>query len=146
MKIERTRIHFSATFSRPSPSSNLKVPIIYTTDDPADINSLGPNYYNTLHRTRGDENSPFSSFSRPQLFKWWMTLSNGYISIQCTTQLFSLIFIPWIVIYPVDSATTGAQFSCYLEACVKIAQYRLSWKANAFNACTNNKMYLTNNT
>ena len=27
MKIERTRIHFSATFSLPSPSSGLKVPI-----------------------------------------------------------------------------------------------------------------------
>ena len=27
MKIERTRIHFSATFSLPSPSSELKVPI-----------------------------------------------------------------------------------------------------------------------
>ena len=30
MKIEMTRIHFSATFSLPSPSSDLKAPIIYT--------------------------------------------------------------------------------------------------------------------
>ena len=32
MKIERTRIHLSATFSLPSPSSDLKVPIMEIKD------------------------------------------------------------------------------------------------------------------
>ena len=41
--------------------------------------------------------------TRPQLFKRWIALSSGYISIQWIAQLVSLILIHWIVIYPVDS-------------------------------------------
>ena len=43
--------------------------------------------------------------TRPQLFKGWIKLSTGYISIQwIKTQLVFLILIHWIVTYPVDSA------------------------------------------
>ena len=40
----------------------------------------------------------------PKLFKGWIALSTGYISIQWITQLVSLTLIYWIVIYPGDSA------------------------------------------
>ena len=40
----------------------------------------------------------------PQLFKRWITLSSGYITILWIVYLVSLILIRWIVIYPVDSA------------------------------------------
>ena len=43
-------------------------------------------------------------FPWPQLFKRWIALSTGYITIQRIAQLVSLILIRWIVIYPVDSA------------------------------------------
>ena len=38
------------------------------------------------------------------LFKRWIALSTGQKSIQCITQLVSLILFRWIVIYPVDRA------------------------------------------
>ena len=41
---------------------------------------------------------------RPQLFKSWIALSSGLISIQCIVQSVSLILIHWIEIYPLDSA------------------------------------------
>ena len=40
----------------------------------------------------------------PRLFKGWIALSTGQISIQWILQLVSPIVIPWIMIYPVDSA------------------------------------------
>ena len=40
----------------------------------------------------------------PQLFKRWIVLSSGYISIQWIVRSVSLILIHWIEIYPVDSA------------------------------------------
>ena len=40
----------------------------------------------------------------PRLFKSWISLSSGLITIQRITQLFPVIRIRWIVIYPVDSA------------------------------------------
>ena len=40
----------------------------------------------------------------PQLYKRWIVLSTGQISIQWIKQLVSLILIRWIVIYPVDNA------------------------------------------
>ena len=88
------------------PQQRAITPLIYIVSDQTTTTHLK---VASPHRTRGDGDSPFSSCSRPQLFKWWITVSKGYISIQCTTQLFSLIFIPWIVIYPVDGATTEAQ-------------------------------------
>ena len=39
-----------------------------------------------------------------QLFKRWIALSTGEITIHWITQLVLLVFIRWIVIYPVDSA------------------------------------------
>ena len=42
--------------------------------------------------------------TRPQLFKRWIALSSGYISIQWIVQLVPLILTCWIVIYRVDSA------------------------------------------
>jgi len=42
--------------------------------------------------------------TRPQLFKRWIALSSGYISIQRKVRLVSLILIHWLVIYPVGSA------------------------------------------
>ena len=39
-----------------------------------------------------------------QLFKRWIGLSTGKITIHWITQLVLLVFIRWIVIYPVDSA------------------------------------------
>ena len=42
---------------------------------------------------------------RPQLFKRWIALSTGEISIQCwITQLVSLTIIHWIESYRMDSA------------------------------------------
>ena len=41
---------------------------------------------------------------RLQLFKRWIALSTGKITIHWITQLVLLVFIRWIVIYPVDSA------------------------------------------
>ena len=41
MKIERTRIHFSATFSLPSPSSHLKAPIFLAETTEPTKNSTG---------------------------------------------------------------------------------------------------------
>ena len=43
--------------------------------------------------------------TRPQLFKGWITLSAGWISINWIMQLFLLILILWMVIYLVDSPT-----------------------------------------
>jgi len=43
-------------------------------------------------------------YAWPQLFKSWIALSTGEISIQWITQLVSLTLIHWIVIYPMDSA------------------------------------------
>ena len=40
----------------------------------------------------------------PRLFKGWIALSNGLISIQWIVQLVSPILIRWIVIYSLDSA------------------------------------------
>ena len=40
----------------------------------------------------------------PLLFKGWIVLSTGQISVQWIVQLVFLTLIPWIVIYPVDSA------------------------------------------
>ena len=40
----------------------------------------------------------------PELYKRWIALSGGQISIQWIAQLVSQILIRWIVIYPVDSA------------------------------------------
>ena len=40
---------------------------------------------------------------RPWLFKGWIELSSGLISVQWIMQLVSLILIRWIVIYLVDS-------------------------------------------
>ena len=40
----------------------------------------------------------------PRLFKGWIALSTGQISIQWILQLVSSIVIRWIAIYPVDSA------------------------------------------
>ena len=40
----------------------------------------------------------------PQLFKRWITLSTGQITIHWIAQLVSVTLIRWIVIYPVDSA------------------------------------------
>ena len=42
--------------------------------------------------------------TRPQLFKRWIALSTGYISIRWKVQLVSVIRIHWLVIYPMDSA------------------------------------------
>ena len=47
---------------------------------------------------------PWEIASRPQLFKRWIVLSSGYISIQWIVQSVFLILIHWIVIYPMDSA------------------------------------------
>ena len=40
----------------------------------------------------------------PQLFKRWITLSTGCITIHWIAQLIALLLIHWIVIYPADSA------------------------------------------
>ena len=42
--------------------------------------------------------------SRPQLFKKWIALPTGKMSIQWIVQMASLILIHWIEIYPMDSA------------------------------------------
>ena len=41
---------------------------------------------------------------RSRLFKRWIALSSGQISLQWITQLVFLILIRWIVLYPMDSA------------------------------------------
>jgi len=41
--------------------------------------------------------------ARPQLFKGWITLSTGYITIQWINVNKTNHAICWIVIYPVDS-------------------------------------------
>ena len=50
----------------------------------------------------------YSCFSiyqiRRQLFKRWITLSTGQITIHWILQLVLLLLIQWIAIYPVDSA------------------------------------------
>ena len=43
-------------------------------------------------------------FIKPKLFKRWMALFNGQMTIQWITQLVFIILIHWIAIYPVDSA------------------------------------------
>ena len=43
-------------------------------------------------------------FTWPQMFKRWITLSIGQITIHWIMQLIPIILIRWIVIYPVDSA------------------------------------------
>ena len=42
--------------------------------------------------------------TRPQLFKRWIALSTGYITIQQISVRETNYAIHWIVIYPVDSA------------------------------------------
>ena len=42
--------------------------------------------------------------SRAQLFKRWITLSTGQVTIHWIAQLVPVVLIRWIVIYPVDSA------------------------------------------
>ena len=55
--------------------------------------------------TDPEGNSCFSIYQiRPQLFKRWITLSTGQITIHWILQLVSLLLIQWIAIYPVDSA------------------------------------------
>ena len=41
---------------------------------------------------------------RPWLFKCWIALPTGWITIQQIRQLSSIILIRWIVIYPLDCA------------------------------------------
>ena len=43
-------------------------------------------------------------FFRPQLFKMWIMLSTGQITIHWIAQLVPIILIRWIGIYPVNSA------------------------------------------
>ena len=43
-------------------------------------------------------------FTRPRLFKRWIALSTGRITIQRRSITEINYAIPWIVIYPVDSA------------------------------------------
>jgi len=50
----------------------------------------------------GNANGDEHIYTRPQLFKRWITLSDGYISIKGITQMVSLILIHWKVIYLVD--------------------------------------------
>ena len=45
----------------------------------------------------------------PSHFKGWITLSIGLIPIQWITQLFSLILIRWLVIYPVDNSIQSSK-------------------------------------
>ena len=43
-------------------------------------------------------------FIKPKLFKRWIALFIGQMTIQWITQLVFIILIHWIAIYPVDSA------------------------------------------
>ena len=63
----------------------------------------------TLFKISEECSSPFylgfcrATNSRPHLFKSWITLSTGQITIQWIAWFVLLTFIHWIVIYPVDS-------------------------------------------
>ena len=61
---------------------------------------------NTLNSRKKRENiiTVCRKYFRPQLFKRWIALSSGQISIQWIMQSVFLILIHWIEIYPVDTA------------------------------------------
>ena len=52
----------------------------------------------------GKEAATGNTSAARRLFKRWIALSTGWISIHSITQLESITLIRWIAIYPVDSA------------------------------------------
>ena len=62
------------------------------------------NNQNPIPPRHTDPTLPFPASFWPQLFKRWITLSTGWISIHWIAQLVFLILINWIEIHLVDSA------------------------------------------
>ena len=72
---------------------------------------------NCTRKERYRRNSYISVCSKinlPQLFKRWIALSTGQITIHWKLQLISLTLIHWIVIYPADSAIQTMDNCCQM--------------------------------